>query len=151
MSPECLPDTREKFKRALSGNEGHLRFETAMLHRDGHRVEVELSTSAISFDGGNAALVFLRDITERVRAEQALRTSEERLREAQKMGHLGHWELDGKTRRILWSDEVYRLFHRKPSLGPPGYEENLRFCCRTAARPTTPSASTPSATKTDGS
>jgi PAS domain S-box-containing protein len=54
--------------------------------------------------------VYLRDIDDRKKAEQALRESEERLKLAQLIAHLGSWELDIVANRLSWSDEVYRIF-----------------------------------------
>ncbi len=51
-----------------------------------------------------------RDITEHKRAEEELRTSEARLNEAQRLAHLGSWELDLTRDALFWSDEIYRIF-----------------------------------------
>ncbi|MDD2699977.1 MAG: PAS domain S-box protein [Sideroxydans sp.] len=50
------------------------------------------------------------DISDRVAMEEALRASQLRLSEAQRMAHLGHWELDLVTNELKWSDEIYRIF-----------------------------------------
>lgn len=50
------------------------------------------------------------DITERKRAEGALRESERQLNEAQRLAGLGSWELDLAHDRLTWSDEIYRFF-----------------------------------------
>ncbi len=63
-------------------------------------------------DGGT--LVLRSDITERVRAEQALRANEARLAEAQAIAHLGSWELDLASGSANWSDEEYRLLGYEP-------------------------------------
>jgi PAS domain S-box-containing protein len=55
-------------------------------------------------------IVSLIDITERKRAEKALRHSEARLNEAQRIAHLGNWELDQASNTLHWSDEIYRIF-----------------------------------------
>ena len=61
------------------------------------------------------------DITDRKLAENRLRESEARLAEAQRMAHLGHWELDLSTRTLVWSDEVYRIFEVSPDDFPHTY------------------------------
>ncbi len=50
------------------------------------------------------------DISERVAMEEALRASRQRLAEAQRMAHLGYWELDLVTNELKWSDEIFRIF-----------------------------------------
>ena len=54
------------------------------------------------------------DITERKRAEKGIHESEQRLAEAQRMAHIGNWELDLVTDELLWSEEVYRIFEIDP-------------------------------------
>ena len=40
--------------------------------------------------------------------------SEQKLKEAQQIAHLGHWELDILDNKLTWSDEVYRIFELQP-------------------------------------
>ena len=49
------------------------------------------------------------DIEDLKRAEEALKESQRRLEEAQRIAHVGHWDRDLETRRIAWSDEIYRI------------------------------------------
>jgi PAS domain S-box-containing protein len=67
----------------------------------------------------------LLDLTERERAEQALRQSEAYLAEAQRLTHTGSWALDTVTGKVIyWSDEAFRLFGLEPRGGrPPEFEE----------------------------
>jgi len=55
------------------------------------------------------ALAMVTDITERHRAEEALRDSEARLAEAQRVARVGSWSLDVGSGRLVWSGELYRL------------------------------------------
>ncbi len=50
-----------------------------------------------------------RDVTDRYRAEERIRASEERLAEAQRIAHVGSWEWDIPADQVSWSDEVGRL------------------------------------------
>ncbi len=59
--------------------------------------------------------VYWRDISERVRAEQTLRASEEHLRLSQEAAGIGTWEWDLVTGRTHWSPEMYRLIGRDPA------------------------------------
>lgn len=54
--------------------------------------------------------IYLRDITERKRAEEALKESELSLRRAQQISHLGDWEWDIAGGKLAWSDELYRIW-----------------------------------------
>ncbi len=68
-----------------------------------------------------------QDITERRRAEQVLVEEQRNLKEAESQGKFGHWEYDLETQIIIWSDEVYALYDRDPSLGPPTVEEEAVY------------------------
>jgi PAS domain S-box-containing protein len=57
------------------------------------------------------------DITEKKNTEEALRSSEEKLEEAQRLAHVGYWERDLNTDIITWSDETYRIYGRPPQEG----------------------------------
>ncbi len=65
------------------------------------------------------------NITERKEAEEDLRESEQRLKHAQEIAHLGSWELDILKNRLTWSDEVYRIFGLKPQEFDATYETFL--------------------------
>jgi PAS domain S-box-containing protein len=67
------------------------------------------------------------DITEKKRAEEELRKSDERLREAQAMAHIGNWNWDITGNSLYWSDEVYRIFGLKPQEFGTTYESFLTY------------------------
>ena len=65
------------------------------------------------------------DITERKQAEEALLKSEERLTEAQRIGHVGSWDWDVMSGHLHWSDETFRIFGLIPQEFPATYEAFL--------------------------
>jgi PAS domain S-box-containing protein len=65
------------------------------------------------------AVGMITDITERVRTEQALRESERRLREAQRLGRIGAWEYDFRNREMVWSEMTSELFRLSPEKEKP--------------------------------
>ena len=67
------------------------------------------------------------DITERKRAEGALRRSEAYLAEAQRLTHTGSWAYNIGTKELIHSSEEHsRLFGFDPELGVPSFEELIQ-------------------------
>jgi len=67
------------------------------------------------------------DITERKRAEIALKRSEGLLNETQCLTKVGSWEWDLKTDKIWWSDETYEVFGVNHQNFVPDFETNGKF------------------------
>ncbi len=60
----------------------------------------------------------LQDITEQVHAANLLRESEERLRNAERLAHVGNWHWDLKSNEVSWSEEMFRIFGQSPGYTP---------------------------------
>ncbi len=58
---------------------------------------------------------------------QELKAKEARLAEAQKLAHLGSFELDTTTLKFTWSDELFRIFGLDPEQGEPSFELFLQL------------------------
>lgn len=82
---------------------------------DGTLWDGEVHLMRFEVDGNTLLQFTLQDVTDRRRTEAALKESEARLKEAQRLARLGGWELNPATGKILWSDETYRIFEVDPA------------------------------------
>ncbi len=70
---------------------------------------------ALSMSGVLAlAIENARTFSRFVRSEESLKKSEQSMKLAQALGHIGHWEWDMKTGEMVWSDETYRILGYEP-------------------------------------
>jgi len=74
------------------------------ISKDGRRIPVDIGLSPIKTDDGLLVVASVRDITERIRAEAALKESEERLKLALKGGNLGFWDINLKTGEAVYDE-----------------------------------------------
>ncbi len=102
-------------------------YPLAIRHRDGYITDVLYNASVYRDEAGEVLGVFAaaRDITERKLAEEQLKRSEHGLAEAQRIAHLGNWELDLVHNVLIWSDEIYRIFEIDPEKFGASYDAFL--------------------------
>jgi PAS domain S-box-containing protein len=83
---------------------------------NGKRFMVNVSAKPLYDKEGkaNAAVAIFDDATERVKTQETLKESEERLKMAQRIAHVGNWEYYAKEDRAIWSEELFRIFGLKP-------------------------------------
>jgi len=74
-----------------------------------------------------AITVIERDIWHRERDRQAVRKSEQRLRLALDAANAGIWEWDLRTNRIVWSEELWKVYGLEPHSCQPSHEAWLQL------------------------
>ncbi len=105
MAQENAEDFLAKVKKLGYGSK-----ELQLIRKDSSRFYAEIKANLVKIDGQEMILGLVNDVTERFEAEKALRRSEGRLREAQKIAHFGHWDYNFVDNTMEWSDEVYKIF-----------------------------------------
>lgn len=118
---EFWPEHWAKLKESRA-----LTFEGCHRAKSGAIFPVEISANYLEYDGQGYNLALVRDITARKAAEESLRKTATDLNEAQRIAHLGSWELDFLTNKLTWSDEIYRIFGIAPDAFGASYEAFLQ-------------------------
>jgi PAS domain S-box-containing protein len=107
LAPECHDLARENMRRRVRG-EDLPPYEVVAVGKDGRRTPLEVYAGSIIDDGGNVVGVqgVARDITERQRAEEALRASEEKYRFLVENSKDITWRIDVQGRWTFVSGNV---------------------------------------------
>ena len=131
IHPDDLPRCLEVFDAAF---EVHRPFtlEYRLKRYDGeYRWILDSGIPLLAPDGSSAGYVgSIVDITERKQAEELLRRKESELREAQRLAGIGSWHWDRGSGTVTWSEELFRLAGREPSLPAVSYERHPELYSR---------------------
>jgi len=123
------PDDRERvetfIRRRQKGEPAPSRYEYRIIRRDGSVVWIEISTSVIAYKGEKASLGYLRDVTERKRAEEELRDSEQRLSSVIQGSPIPTF-LIGKDHRVIYWNRALEELSRIKAEDVIGTREHWR-------------------------
>ncbi len=108
----------------IDGPEDHNVCSNRNYHRNGDVLCIQWFTSVLRCADGqvDSMVSFCLDVTDRVRAEQALRESEARFTLAVKGSLIGVWEWDIRTGKLYWSARVYEQMGFRPYEVVPSLE-----------------------------
>lgn len=114
LVPERLrPNYAKGFVRFLTMDTGPTvgqTIEMTTLRRDGTEFPVELSVASVNLREKRVVIAVIRDITGRLRAQETLQHSEERLNLALEAARMGTWELELAT-HAMWRSRLHdRIF-----------------------------------------
>ncbi|MFP4474931.1 MAG: PAS domain S-box protein [Desulfatibacillaceae bacterium] len=81
--------------------------------------DAEITLNSLEIAGTKHVMAIVRDITERLEAEAALRKSEALLVQAQTLANIGNFSWDPQKRRLYWSRQLYTIYGLDPGAPPP--------------------------------
>lgn len=121
------PDDRAAIEQSLQQallHDAALNIEWRVQHPDG--TQRWLLSRGVPYqdgqDGGKRYLGIVLDVTDRKQTEAELLRTETALEEAQRLAEIGSWVWETKSNSLTWSEAVYRIFGRDPSLPPADYQ-----------------------------
>ncbi len=120
------PEDRERFVRAVEEAVRHgapFAGEYRMIGLDGKERFTHTIGEVARDPAGLPVTMFgiVQDVTERRRAELALKEREKQLAESQRIAHVGSWEHNLKTGGVFWSEELFRLLGLDPARDPADF------------------------------
>ena len=128
LMPEAMRELHQTgLKRYLATGQRPMNWqgtELTALRKNGEEFPVEVSFGEITGDSHKTFTGFLRDVSKRKQAEQALRRSEAFLADGQHLGQIGSYSWRVATDEITWSAELYRIYELE--IGVPVTLELIR-------------------------
>jgi PAS domain S-box-containing protein len=132
VRPEVLEDRASPTTVRMRPTQGRVSFDAECRGRHGDLVHVSVLGAPVDVASADVkGLVIYRDITERVRAEQARQQAEEAraaqarrksevfFSEGQRLSHTGSWAYVVETDELVWSEEHCRLLGYDPATTKP--------------------------------
>ncbi len=92
--------------------------EEKMMRADGTVIHTEVAAAPLEYQGEQAVLAIIRDITERKQAEEVLRESQERFKIAAQSASDLIWDWDIPTGRLQWFGAIDELLGYAPGKFP---------------------------------
>jgi PAS domain S-box-containing protein len=125
VDPGMNESSSAKIEKELKDS-GVATFEGLHQRKDGSTYPVEVNLKRVQLDRAyNVSIV--RDISERKRASDKLQQTSQDLTEAQRLAGLGSWLWDTRTDTVTWSEQLYHLVGRDPTLPAPSFKEQTSF------------------------
>jgi PAS domain S-box-containing protein len=96
-----------RLNRLING--GYDRFESRHRCKDGSLIDLEVSINFLR-SGSNNFVMFLRDISQRKKAEADIKDMTERLTLATRAANTGIWDWNVLNNVLVWNDQMFELY-----------------------------------------
>lgn len=123
-APAERPRLETLARQRLQGEAPELSYDTLMQRADGSVLPVQQTAVKVRWHGRPCIQVTVMDISAYRTALEALQKSETLLAEAERIAHLGSWQLDAETRELWYSREAFRIFGLDPDRPAPTFDEH---------------------------
>lgn len=104
----------KKYNKSGHGDMLNKLTEVSAKNKNGIEFPIEIFIVPVRQESGDFFCAFIRDISERKKADAEMIQQQKRLSQAQAIAHVGHWEVDFATNMSVWSDEAYRIYGIEP-------------------------------------
>src|SRR5262245_12275642 len=124
--PEDQPRVGECVQRSIETG-APIEFEARVIRDDGEVRTLQSIGRAETDAAGKTIRIFgvSQDVTARKRGEQLVRDRERKLSDAQSIAHVGNWEWEVTSGKVVWSDEMYRIVGVDPATYTPTYDDYI--------------------------
>jgi PAS domain S-box-containing protein len=121
IHPQDIPLFQQVVASAADGKDFNVGF--CLLMPSGSLKHVHVVAHAVREESGNIDFIgAVMDVTDRMRAEEAVRRSEAFLAEGQRLSHTGSWCWNVSTGALVWSREKFRLLGLDFETTNPSFE-----------------------------
>ena len=126
-TPEEIAEGKPQHELVVAAGDGRFEDEGWRVRRDGTKFWANVVVTGLKNSKGELLgfAKVTRDLTERRQVEEALKRSEARLNEAQRIAHVGSWTWDVESNTVTWSDEMFRVYGLRPGQFAATYEAFL--------------------------
>jgi PAS domain S-box-containing protein len=120
--PVDFEKTKERYRKIISGKPFQKMYKTRIIHKNGKEIPIEVTSAKSNWKGRDADIVIIRDLTERVKTEKALKKAhndlDRRVKERTK-------ELEIKTKNLEEINTAMRVLLTKREEDKKELEYNM--------------------------
>ena len=130
IHPDDRREALERAEKYIETKEDNYENEFRMRTKNGNYKWIRTKAKVVERDiNGNAVLMIgnHEDITKRKVAEENLLQLQELFKRTEKIGKIGGWEIDVKTRKQTWTEETFRIMEIDTEHGEPKVPQGIEF------------------------